>query len=244
MGGVIFSTTAIVRWDPDLIIGHSNDQSIESILNISALNEVSVALLSIGAFLILLGFIGLIGTMCTSRFFLVLYEILIVIIFLCHGASLLIVTFRSNDVELEFRKGLNKTIEIINSPNTTQTEFKGECDIMRAFSTVFDCCGANGPQDFVNETYVVKCCVVKDYQEFVGCADKTVETVTSKGILIFLAPNATLLGVELILIIMIPFLISRIKREKKYRQDRNINYLRPTTEFRKSYGSTTISQYE
>lgn len=125
VGGVIFVTAAIVRWNPSIIIGDSNS-TIESMLNISALNSVSVALLSIGGFLILLGLIGLIGTLCTSKSFLVLYEFVIVVIFLCHGVVLLYGAFKSNELEDEFRKELNRTMDNINSYNTTGEAFKGE----------------------------------------------------------------------------------------------------------------------
>ena len=43
VGGVVFVTAAIVRWNPDIILGHSNNDSIESILNMSSLNSISTA---------------------------------------------------------------------------------------------------------------------------------------------------------------------------------------------------------
>jgi hypothetical protein len=125
VGGVVFVTAAIVRWNPDIILGHSNNDSIESILNMSSLNSISTALLTIGGFLILLGLIGLIGSMCTSKSFLVLYEFLIVVIFLVHGGVLLLGTFKSSEIENEFRKELNKTMDNINSHNVTNDVFKG-----------------------------------------------------------------------------------------------------------------------
>lgn len=110
---------------------------------------------------------------------------------------------------------------------------------MRAFSKIFDCCGATGPQDFVNVSLISQCCEKKDFISYVGCADKTVDTVSTNAVEFILAPNVAFLLLELILIVLIPFLVSRIKREHRYEHsDRNINYLRPTTEFRKSYGST------
>lgn len=125
VGAVVFVTAAIVRWYPSTIVGDSND-TVESMLNISALDSISIALLTIGGFLVLLGLIGLIGTICTSKSFLVLYEFVIVVIFLCHGAVLLFGVFKSSELEDEFRKELNQTMDNINNYNTTSETFKGE----------------------------------------------------------------------------------------------------------------------
>ena len=107
---------------------------------------------------------------------------------------------------------------------------------MRALSSVFDCCGANGSQDFLNKTLIGKCCHTDEQFAGIGCADKTVDAIKTNGINIVLIPNSILLGIELLFILTIPMLISKIKRKDKY-MDRQVNYLRPTSEFRKSYGT-------
>ena len=126
IGAVVFASAAIIRWKPELIVSELiDDQDINSLINISSLGTVSLALLTIGGAMLLLGVIGLIGTMCSSRFFLVLYEVLIIVIFFCHGVLLLLVSYKSSDLEEEFRKELNKSIEIINSPNSSEINFNG-----------------------------------------------------------------------------------------------------------------------
>lgn len=235
IGCGVFSAAAIIRWNPDLIIDKISDESVESLLNFSALDLVSMGLLSIGSFLMLLSIIGLLGSLCANKCFLILYQILIILIFVCHGVLLLLVSFKSSDIEDEFRKELNKTMSAINYNNTTATKFTEKCAEMKALSTVFECCGINGPSDFLNQTFVNDCCANKTTD---GCAQKTIDTLTNSGVNIVLIPNGILLGIELILIILVPFLISQIKRRKRRESDRQINYLRPTTEFRKSYGST------
>ena len=112
---------------------------------------------------------------------------------------------------------------------------------MKAFSKIFDCCGAIGPQDFANKSLISECCYITNNssEAYGGCADKAVDTVTKNGVQLILVPNMAFIILELILIVLIPFLISRIKRQRKYEhEERNINYLKPTTEFRRSYGST------
>ncbi len=59
MGGFVFSLAAILKWNRDLIVEEiSSDKALESILNFSALETVSNALLAIGALLVLIGLIG------------------------------------------------------------------------------------------------------------------------------------------------------------------------------------------
>ena len=59
MGGFVFTLAAILKWDPDFIVKEiSSDKPLESILNFSALDTVSNALLAIGALLVLIGLIG------------------------------------------------------------------------------------------------------------------------------------------------------------------------------------------
>ncbi len=117
-------------------------------------------------------------------------------------------------------------------------QFKDKCDLMKVLSTVFECCGSAGPNDFFNQTNVETCCVSTKY---VGCAEKTVETIKSNAVEIVLIPNVVFLVLELILILVIPCLVTSIRQAKRRRSyedtDRRVNYLRPTTEFRKSYGS-------
>ncbi len=45
-------------------------------------------------------------------------------VFLGHGILLLVATFKSSEIEGEFRKELTNAVDIINSPNSTVDEFK------------------------------------------------------------------------------------------------------------------------
>jgi len=68
----------------------------------------------------------LLGALCASKFFLITYEVLLVLVFLGHGILLLVATFKSSEIENNFRKELNKTVDVINNPNSTISEFKGK----------------------------------------------------------------------------------------------------------------------
>lgn len=243
MGALIFSLSAILRWNPDFIIDEiTNDKALESILNFSGLETVSNSLLAIGALLMFMGFIGFVGAVCASKFFLIAYEVLMVLIFLIHGILLLAVTFQSSEIEAEFRKELNRTVDTLNNPNSTASQFKNQCEVMKALSTIFECCGADGPHDFVDQTIVDDCCLSKVY---VGCGDKTVDTIKNDGISIILIPNVVFLVLELILILVIPCLVISIKKQRRTDSEDakgRVNYLRPTTEFRKSYGSLKFDE--
>lgn len=58
MGALIFSISAILKWNPDFIVDKITDDAIQSVLNVSSLNNVAVVLMSVGALLVLIGLVG------------------------------------------------------------------------------------------------------------------------------------------------------------------------------------------
>ena len=108
---------------------------------------------------------------------------------------------------------------------------------MKALSTIFECCGYDGPQDFNNQSSIANCCQTnKD----VGCALKTIDSIEKNAIQVILIPNVVVLVLELIMIITIPILVSRIRRSKDFAKNKEVNYLVPTNEYRQSYGSNGL----
>ena len=207
IGLAVFIIAGILRWSPDSILNKlSDNQAVESIINLSALNYITIALLAIGGFIIFLSVIGLLGILCSSKFFLVIYEVVIVILFLAHGITLIVCAFKASDIEKEFRIALNNTIHDLNDPQTSEEQASAECAALKLISEIFQCCGASGPGDFKNETYITECCVDA---EKIGCADKTVNDIKDNGVNIIIIPNVVILAFELLIIIMVPFLIGK-----------------------------------
>ncbi|RNA00728.1 23 kDa integral membrane -like [Brachionus plicatilis] len=221
LGLSVFIASAVLRWSGDSILNKiTSDEGVKSILNVSAINSVSLVLLILGAFITVLSLIGLCGTCCTNRFFLVVYEITIIILFIFHGILLVVAAFKSGTIESEFRKALNKTIDDLNSDQTSESDKTEKCSSLKFFSELFECCGANGPSDFKNVTLINDCCF-KDYTD--GCADRTIKSFKENGVNLIVIPNSIVLGLEFFIILLVPFLIGRIARARRlYEEEERI----------------------
>lgn len=212
VGLTIFIAASILRWSPDTIIGKiSSNQAVNSILNVTVIDNVSTALLVIASFIIFLSFIGLLGVLCNSKCFLFIYEIVIIILFLAHGIALLVATFTSNTIENQFRTALNKTMDKINDPATKADELNTECTIIRGLSEIFKCCGARNRSDFINQTIALECCMKNTS---IGCGDKVTSSIKENAVTLIFIPNGVILAFELVLVLMIPFFINRINKAK------------------------------
>ncbi|CAF1146777.1 unnamed protein product [Brachionus calyciflorus] len=217
IGFAVFIAAAILRWSKDSILNKiATNDVLKPILNVTAINDVSLILLILGAFITVLSIIGLCGACCANRFFLGVYEIVIVVLFISHGIVLVVAAFKSGTIENEFRKALNQTVFDVNSDKTDE-EYKMErCSALKLISEIFECCGLNGPNDFTNATYVTECCYGSSTD---GCGDKTVKSFKENGVNIIIIPNSIVLGLEFLIIVLVPFLIGRITRSRRMYED-------------------------
>ncbi len=217
IGLAVFIIASIIKWSPSLFINKiTNNPAVNSILNITVLDDVSIALLVIGGFIILLSLIGLLGVCFSSKFFLILYEIIIIILFLAHGITLLVVIFSSGTFENAFKQALNNTMDTINDPATSEKDLNTECTVMNGLSEIFKCCGANSRHDFLNKTLALKCCVNGTND---GCSDRTIKVINDNAVSILFLPNGVILVFELILILLVPFFLNRIKKSQNNHLD-------------------------
>jgi hypothetical protein len=218
IGLTIFIAAAILRWSPSTIIGKiTSNQAVNSILNVTIINDVSISLLIIAGFIIIISCIGLFGVLCNSKCFLYIYEVIIIILFLAHGIALLVATFTSSTLENQFRTALNKTMEKINDP-VSKDQLDEQCKIMRALSEIFECCGATGRSDFLNHTVALDCCMNNTNS---SCSDKTVNSIRDNAVSLVFIPNGVILFFELILVLLIPFFISRINKANSTDDEEN-----------------------
>lgn len=217
IGLTVFIAASVLRWGSDSIIEEiTKNEAIASVINISVINNVSISLLVIGGFIILLSLIGLLGVLCTNRCFLYLYEITIIILFLAHGITLIVVTLSSTSIENEFRTALNKTMDTINDPSTTEKDFEEQCAVIKGLSELFQCCGSTSRADFRNQTISYQCCI---NSTSIGCGEKTIDSINDNAVNLVFIPNGVILVFELLLILMVPFLIARISRSKERKDD-------------------------
>ena len=135
IGLAVFIIAAVLRWNSGSILNKiTNSEAIQSIISVAALNAATIVLLAIGAFIILLSLVGLLGVICANRFFLVIYEVVIILLFLAHGVTLIVAAVKSSDIEDEFRKSLNRTIDDINNPMSDNTTVVAECAALNLLS--------------------------------------------------------------------------------------------------------------
>lgn len=223
-GLAVFILASILRWGSDSIIKEiTNNEAVRSIFNISVIDGVSIALLAFGAFIILLSLIGLMGVICNSKCFLYLYEFTIILLFLGHGVSLLVVTLTSDSIEVDFKQAINNTMDNINNAthDITPDKFDDSCAIMKGLSEIFQCCGSTAKSDFIDQSLTLKCCI---NNTSIGCGIKTVDSIKSNAVNIVFIPSGVILGFELILILMVPILVSRLNKNKsKDEKERLIN---------------------
>lgn len=97
---------AIVKWDK----GSKITSEISSIIDITAFEDLAVALLILGGAIMIVSIVGLIGACCSNRVFLVVYEIVLILLFIAHIVIVIIVVVEAPAIEKEFRKQLNNSV--------------------------------------------------------------------------------------------------------------------------------------
>ena len=250
IGLIVFIIGSILTWSSATAINKilKNDEITSIITDLDSLNVVSVGMLILGAFIIILSIFSIIGFCYVSRCLVKVYELTLIILFFLHVSFLIYSAIKSPHIEREFRKSLNDTMANLNNPNEDPKLAEEYCDLFRVFSDIFDCCGANGPSDFSNQTLTKLCCLSDVGEAFYldefnqnqnafsnstlpGCSDKVVSAIKDNSLDIILIPNSIILVFELIIILMVAVLIGGIRRDqnKRSREEEGIINLRPAT---------------
>lgn len=197
------------------------------VLNSATLNIALLGIIILSGFVMVLSIIGLIGSSCTSKFFLFIYQVVVVILFLAHGIGLIVGIFSSSTVEEKYREVVNNTFSTLNKPDISGAKFNQSCAISKSLSELFSCCGnLRGAEDFNNEAIVPQCCAVDPsngmvLNEKVGCSEAGVNFVSSRAVWFIMIPSAVVLGLELCLIIGVPLLIGNISKAIRKRREAN-----------------------
>ena len=213
MGLIVFIIAAVLKWTT-VFNTFVNIKEIETLVKLGSIESVATVLLIVSVFAMIVSVVGMIGAKYANKFFLITYEIIVVLLFLTHGIAALVVAVGSSKLQSEFSDAMNKTIDNINSNETMPDVFDKDCNLMRNLSSVFKCCGANGPWDFTNATFSFECCAPEDYQ--VGCTDKIIKDVVEYSIHMIVVPSVIILLVEIFAILMVPILICRASKRGSY----------------------------
>jgi hypothetical protein len=223
IGLLVCIFSAILLWGND-ILGEIKDIDF---IDFSSLYAVSIILLIIGVFIIALSVIGLIGACSSNRFFLVVYEIIIGILFLTHLIALIYGAVAFGEIENLYKNELNVTMAKLNDPlflKDNPKEAATYCAAFKVLSEVFDCCGVYGDSDFKqNVTFRQVCCADKTVFNQIGCADKSWNTLKNGATNYLIIPNSVILVFEFCLIVGVPIFIKNISRRKK-----GSDYIPPT----------------
>lgn len=205
LGIVVIITASILRWS-SVLNKFTNIKGIDTLITLGSVNNISVAMLVLGGFIVLLSIFGLIGAQKQISFFLKVYLGLVIVIFLAMLISILVLIFTSSKIENEYKKSVNTTVYDINANFDAD-----KCKIMKALSETFECCGSYLPTDFKNETVRAECCDAK-FLQGKGCGPQVVENIKKNAINLLVIPSAIIMGIELFAIITTSCLVGRIGR--------------------------------
>lgn len=217
IGLVLFITACILKWGTSFTEVIKID-GIDDLLHWSSISAVAIVLMIVSGFIMGLSCVGFLGVKYMKRSMMIIYEIVVGILLLTHGISVLVVVFGWSSLEKEFQKDFTKVIDEINANETTPKKFNESCTLSYDLSSLFKCCGAEGPDDFFNQTLVTSeiCCKSKMYTK--GCNYEVVSKL--KGITrnLLITPSVILIITEVFAVIVTPFLIRIAGKRSQYQQ--------------------------
>lgn len=197
IGIALVVLTSLIKWS-DILTKVINTNNLKA-LNIASIDAITIALLCVGAFIIVLSLIGLFGVIFLNKCLLIFYEIACLIIFLAHAGAFIAYFVYEPRLQNEIEKSFNNSI-------TTNTSSQ----ILLAVAYAFNCCGSTGPSDFVsNQSKLLYCGSVTSTQ---GCANATYSFIKQYSVYGIIIPTSILLFIELVILIGVPFLVIRMNR--------------------------------
>ncbi len=182
-------------------ISKHNTYSVESKLDTS-----EIALIAMGIFISIVSLFGIIGVLYTNKCFLIIHLIIVMTMFTLHGIALIILFAEKNQIEIEYKVYLKKNVNSLKI-NTT-SDFNEKCKVMKALSTIFNCCGFNGTNDFTTDEIKIQCCLAK---QMIGCGQHPIDVLKNWTFHFFVIPSCVVLVIELSSILFVPFFLVAIK---------------------------------
>lgn len=177
-----------------------NSFEVSHLLDARGVNGASLLFIITGLACIILSFLGLFGSLKKDKCFLSTYCLLISIILILEIAAVSVFISYKSKSSKEIGNALNKTMDKINKQNDTAS-----LKIMDTIQTVFHCCGANGPQDYVS-VHVPNTCIANGnmtmpvyYQN--GCY-QTIITYINTNLPILLGITITMIIFQLFCLII------------------------------------------
>ena len=229
IGIVITALGAVLKFGLNLLLSSESIdlQEIQPLLDLSSLDTIAIVIIIVGVFIIVLSAFGLCGACCTNRFLLIIYEILIIVIFLGHLIALIVAAVKLPELEDLFKKQMDDFVQQINDnvPSTKDLppNLNDKCVALKFISELFECCGSTGPGDFKNPAFATECCSLSGTGVVygAGCTTTVVDFIKDKSTLFIVVPNSIIIVFEFIIVVITAVLIVKITRQNKERHDYN-----------------------
>jgi hypothetical protein len=200
----------------------------------SYLDYVYIGLIVIGAVIFVINAIGLIGVCSGIRFFLILYDIVILVIFLVHVGAFIYIIVATPQIQTILKGALSSMLAPLisqlnstSSYNLSQSDLNTYCQPYTMLSGFLKCC------DFTTNVNLTTACCPTSYSG--GCVDTFYSLMTTYVVYIVNLPNGVLVACELAIFISVVFVIIK---KWQYRNKENgggggppkKNQVAPTTE--------------
>ncbi len=195
-----------------------NIETFENISNLASLDSVLIALLCFGFFIIIVSIIGFVAIKSLNRLSLVIYEILVLLLFLAHLGTFIALLVLTPKLEEDFKNTLNSEVDKINN-NGTSSEDK--YNLLYNISGIFDCCGANGPNDFQSEEAKNKSCQSTTTTK--GCSIALIEFYNRYSLSYIIIPNSVILFFEILAFIFTIYFLCKAPNNDNIATSRRTN---------------------
>lgn len=175
-----------------------------------------IVLVVVGSIIIILSFIGLIGSIYGNRMMLKINHFVVILLILLQSAAFIsIALYSTTTIDSHVHEMIEKKV---NNLNDTADSFKRDCDILTKLSEKFECCGAEkGPKDF-SRLKSKKVCCAENGNYTAGCIYKIHENIAknfkSYCIKFGITSGVIIIG-EVIFLVLITCLIKKIKKAKE-----------------------------
>ena len=204
--------------------GVLDDFGIEPLIEIVQflkIENVTLILITSGLLIFTMSLLGLLCVVLRSKFLLFIFQVHIFVLMLGHLIIFLLIILRPDVYEKKLTKGLYDSIEKINSEQMTGGEQMKEIqNALKFYSFAFNCCGINGTYDFFNPNITGDYCF-KNRTD--GCDQKFKNVFEKVNRRIFLIPNFSILGFELVVFciyfVLIGFACAKPRKENYINND-------------------------
>ena len=233
IGIVITALGAVLKFGLNVLLNSDSIdlKDIQPLLDLSSLDTIAIVIIIVGVFIIVLSAFGLCGACCTNRFLLIIYEILIIVIFLGHLIALIIAAVKLPELEDLFKKQMDDFVQQINDnvPSTKDLppNLNDKCVALKFISELFECCGSTGPGDFNNQGIVTECCSRSQTGAIysAGCKNTVIDFIKDNTTKFIVIPNSIIIVFEFVVVVITTVLIVKISRKSKQISQTNDGFI-------------------